>query len=73
MYKIINQSKRSFIVKATEVLKGGEKHPIKGEMVIAPGTKVYEVTDELGKILTTYSDILVVETTDPDPVKRKRK
>ncbi len=61
MYRIINQSPRTFIVKAEGVLKGGKKHPIKGELEIPPSPSIVEVTDKLGKTLKTYSGILVVE------------
>ncbi len=61
MYRIINQSPRTFIVKAEDVLKGAKKHPIKGEVEIQSGPGIIEVTDKLGKTLKTYPGILVVE------------
>ena len=66
MYRIMNSSKRSFIVKATEVLKGGTNFaytPKDGEkaVILAPGQAVYEVVDELGKQLETYQGIVIVE------------
>ncbi len=61
MYRIINQGQRSFIVNAKEVLKGGEKGKSPEEKIIAGGPKVVEVSDKLGKFLSTYPGILVVE------------
>ena len=66
MYRIMNSSKRSFIVEAELVLKGGTKFafvPKDGTeaTILEPGQKVYEVQDKLGKQLATYQGIVVVE------------
>ena len=70
MYKIMNSSKRSFIVGAEDVVKGGEqfvsrtKSDTKEKVIsvrLAPGNEVYEVSDTLGAMLATYAGIVVVE------------
>lgn len=72
MYKIINQSSRSFIVKADSVIKGGKEHSIKNEKIIPPGPGTVEVKDELGASLATYTGILVVEAPEGAAKKKKR-
>lgn len=69
MIKIINQSQRSFIVKASQVLKGGLSGGNALEKIIPASPKVIEVTTKLGKFLATYQGILVVEEVNvPDEV-----
>lgn len=73
MYKIINQSARSFIVKAEDVIKGGKKGHKDNEKIIESGASVVEVSDELGENLSTYSGILIVEKPEGAVSKKKRK
>ena len=70
MYRIMNSSKRSFIVEAGDVLKGGKEFSTRKyqetsikSKILAPGATVYEVSDSLGKLLSTYQNdgIVVVE------------
>jgi hypothetical protein len=73
MYKIINQGTRSFIVKAKDVLKGGQKGTKSEEKIITASPSVVEVTDELGRFLSTYAGILVVEAPANEPKIKKGK
>jgi len=57
----MNDAARSFIVRADEVLKGGVKSSIPGEKIIPGGKSVVEVTDRLGKFLSSYPGVVVVE------------
>lgn len=61
MYRIMNDSARSFIVKADQVLKGGVKSDIKGEKIIPGGKSIVEVTDSFGKFLSGYAGVTIVE------------
>ena len=68
MYKIMNNSQRSFIVGAEDVIKGGERfnsRKIQDKQIVSvklhPGKEVVEVSDKLGKELSTYQGIVVVE------------
>lgn len=61
MYRIMNDSKRSFIVRADEVIKGGKVGQEKGTKIIPAGKAIVEVSDKLGKFLSSYKDITVVE------------
>ena len=53
MWRISNDARRAFIVKATSVLKGGEKIAGTGDISINPGMTV-EVVDSCGEYLSTY-------------------
>lgn len=68
MYRIMNSSSRTFIVGSDDVLKGGEKfesRQVAGKKIMSvrlhPGKEIFEVTDKLGKELSTYQGIIVVE------------
>ncbi len=63
MYEIINNSKRSFIVDAKEVVKGGIKGHRDGEKILTVSPAIVEVSDKLGKSLATYQGIQVVRQT----------
>ena len=69
--KLINQSARSFIVRADEVIKGGEKGKTPDEKIIVPGSKVVEVSSKLGKFLKTYTGIMVLDEEEEAPKKGK--
>ena len=58
--KITNTGKRAYIVKAKSVIKGGEKIENSEDVAINPGQTV-EVTEECGKILSTYAEIKVID------------
>ena len=58
--RITNAGSRSFIVKASSVIRGGEKVAKTEDISINPGDTV-EVTEECGEHLELYSDIRVVE------------
>lgn len=74
MYKIMNQSARSFIVRAEDVIKGGTKAQNTKEKIIPGGPNIVEVTDKLGKSLKGYAGILIVEIIEEeDPQKGKKK
>lgn len=62
--KILNQGKRAFIVKPESVIQGGELSNDKKHSYINPGATV-EVVDEVGEILSKYSEIMVVERKQP--------
>ena len=61
MYKIINQSQRSFTVRAEDVVSGGIKGHKTNERIIEAGPNVVEVSDTLGRTLKGYAGILVIE------------
>lgn len=66
MYRIINGSSKSFIVSADAVLKGGKKGSSAIEKIIPSSKEVVEVNDKLGKMLSTYPGITVVEKTEEE-------
>lgn len=57
----MNDSKRSFIVRTEDVLKGGKVSENKAEKYILGDKAIADVTDKLGKILSTYKGITVLE------------
>lgn len=72
MYRIMNNSTRSFIVRGESVLKGGvkineRKIKVEGKDVktfdvrLDPGNTIYEIENRMGKDLSTYRGIVVVE------------
>lgn len=67
MWKLMNNTQRSFIVGKDDVIKGGLRRTYpagpttREEIEIRPGNYVYEVTDECGKMLSTFKGIFIME------------
>ena len=67
MWKLMNNTQRSFIVGKDDVLKGGLRRTypagptIREEIELRPGNYIYEVTDECGKTLSSFFGIFIME------------
>lgn len=59
--EILNQGRRSYILKVESVLKGGEKHPNKLDVYINPGATVEVTASAWDNILSGYSEFRVIK------------